>query len=614
MYVLLPLTSYSLINTSIPSIIPRGIHLESRATALNILNHVLVKEVTTRNLGGESGGGLPLGRQAGGSLLHHLVNLLERQTLGLGNKEVGVDSGTGAKRTPEEENLGLEVAVSVTNQVGGDDGNDGVPEPVGSSGQTDTTGADGEREDLANNDPSSRTPGGGEPEDEDGDEGDLGVDGSNVVGGGGIGLVGSRGRVSLVETGSDTNDGHEELADQHTGTTSDEDGTATEALDSPEGQGSGADVNNGEDHGGEENILDSTSRLEEGGGEVEDEVDTGPLLHHLERGTENSAAEVRLGLPERTLEAVGPAAEPSGGGDEGTLVLLVGDNLGDFRLDVLGALRLATEASNGLDSLLNLALLDEVTRGLGEEEKTATENQGPGELDSDGDAVGTSVAAALGSVDNDRSQHDTDGDAELVTRNESTTDLARGNLRHVENDNGGDETNTDTSNETTGNDGAESSRVAGNHLDNNTDSVDDASGNDSPLAAHPISEITSDESTEEGTAGQDRNNEGGVGVSQSRVLVLRVQVGDVCGALNSLDEVLVAENTVDVTRIVTEEDTTEGGKGAENVGLPGNRSFNVLDILGNAETASAIGDVDGLLDSVLFRHYGGGCVVGDVVW
>lgn len=501
MYILLPLTSYSLINTSIPSFIPRGIHLESRATALNILNNIFVEEITTRNLSGKGGGGLPLGRLAGSGLLHHLINLLERQTLGLGNKEIGVDGGTGAKRTPEEKNLGLEVTVGLTDQVGGDDGNDGVPEPVGGSGQTNTTGADGEREDLANNDPSSRAPGGGEPEDEDSDESNLGVDGANVVGGGGIGLVGSRGGVSLVETGSDTNDGDEELADQHTGTTSDEDGTATEALDSPEGQRSGADVDDGEDHGGQENVLDGTSRLEEGGGEVENEVDTSPLLHHLERGTENSAAEVRLGLPQRTLEAVGPAAEPGGGGDEGPLVLLVGDNLSDFRLDVLGALGLATEASNGLDSLLDLTLLDVVTGGLGKEEKAATENQGPGELDSDRDAVGTGVAAALGSVNDNRSQHDTDGDAELVTRNESTTDLARGNLRHVENDNGGDETDTDTSNETTGNDGAESGRVVGNHLDNNTDSVDDASGNDSPLAAHPISEITSDESTEEGTAG-----------------------------------------------------------------------------------------------------------------
>lgn len=102
-------------------------------------------------------------------------------------------------------------------------------------------------------------------------------------------------------------------------------------------------------------------------------------------------------------------------------------------------------------------------------------------------------------------------------------------------------------------------------------------------------------------------------VSQGRVLLLRFQAGDVCGALNSLDEVLVAENTVDVTRIVTEEDTTEGGKGAEHVGLPGNGSFNVLDILSNAETASTIGDVDGLLASVLLGHYGRGCVVWVVV-
>ena len=58
----------------------------------------------------------------------------------------------------------------------------GVPQPVGGGRETDTAGPDRERKDLANNDPGTRAPGGGEEEDEDSDEGNLGVDGGNVVG------------------------------------------------------------------------------------------------------------------------------------------------------------------------------------------------------------------------------------------------------------------------------------------------------------------------------------------------------------------------------------------------------------------------------------------------
>ena len=63
-----------------------------------------------------------------------------------------------------------------------------------------------------------------------------------------------------------------------------------------------------------------------------------PLLHHLHRSTEDSSAEVRLAIPEAALEAVGPAADKGCRRDDLALVLLVGDDLGDLRLDVLGVL------------------------------------------------------------------------------------------------------------------------------------------------------------------------------------------------------------------------------------------------------------------------------------
>ena len=55
--------------------------------------------------------------------------------------------------------------------------------------------------------------------------------------------------------------------------------------------------------------------------------------------------------------------------------------------------------------------------------------------------------------------------------------------------------------------------MASDHLDDDTQRVDDTAHDDGPLAADPVGDITSDEGAEEGTAGQDGDDEGGVGVA-----------------------------------------------------------------------------------------------------
>lgn len=52
-----------------------------------------------------------------------------------------------------------------------------VPQPVGGGRQSHTARTDGEREDLADEHPRAWTPGGGEEEDVDTDEGDHGLHG-----------------------------------------------------------------------------------------------------------------------------------------------------------------------------------------------------------------------------------------------------------------------------------------------------------------------------------------------------------------------------------------------------------------------------------------------------
>lgn len=243
---------------------------------LSLGNSLPLEDLTTAHGLGKGGMGLPLGRVAGGGLLHHLVDLLQRQSLGLRDQEVRVDKGACAETSPDEEDGRLEVASVLADHVGGDDSDDGVPQPVGSSRETNATRSDGEREDLANDDPGTGTPGGGKEEDEDGNEGDLGVDSADVVGSDLVRVVVGGSGVGVVETDSDTDDGNEELADKHTEGTDDEDAAATEALDGPEGQGGREDVDQGEDERDEETVVDGTSGLEEGGGVVEDEVDTSP--------------------------------------------------------------------------------------------------------------------------------------------------------------------------------------------------------------------------------------------------------------------------------------------------------------------------------------------------
>lgn len=354
---------------------------------------------------------------------YHLVNLLERQALGLGNKEVGVDEGRQAETAPDEEHTGLHVGVTGAgaHHVRGDDSDDGVPQPVGGGREGNTTRSDREREDLADDNPGTRTPSRGEEEDEDGNEGDLSVDSSNVVGSG----VASGVKVRLVETNRHTDNGDDEQADTHTSSADNQDETTTKLLNGVERDGGRQDVDESEDQRHQEGVADGTGRLEEGRGVVEDEVDTGPLLHHLERGTQDRAAQVGLATPEAALEAVGPRSEPGGVGDKLALILLVGDDLSKLNLDELGVTGLTTEAGERVGSLVQTTALDEVTGGVGQEEQASGEEDTEDELDTDGDTVRAGVIVVLGLVNDTGCEQQANGNAELVAGNQSTTNLTR---------------------------------------------------------------------------------------------------------------------------------------------------------------------------------------------
>jgi hypothetical protein len=76
------------------------------------------------HIGGEGGSWGPFRRVAGVGLLQHAVDLLERETLGLGHEEVGVYEGAGAERSPDEEDLRSKVTLVSVDHVWGDNTDD----------------------------------------------------------------------------------------------------------------------------------------------------------------------------------------------------------------------------------------------------------------------------------------------------------------------------------------------------------------------------------------------------------------------------------------------------------------------------------------------------------
>lgn len=154
------------------------------------------------------------------------------------------------------------------------------------------------------------------------------------------------------------------------------------------------------------------------------------------------------------------------------------------------------------------------------------------------------------------------------------------NLRHVQDHDGRFETDTETSNETTDRHGGQGGAVGGGgDLDNNTDNVDETTNDDGPLAANELGNVTGDEGAEEGTGRENGDNQGLVGLAEGR--------GG--GTVDGADEGAGTRDTVDVTRVVAEEETTDRGKGAHQVGLPGDGGLDVVDVVGGLQTSSGVG-------------------------
>lgn len=463
--------------------------------------------------GGDEARGLP----GLGALAIELVDLLEGETLGLVDHAPDEEDADEAASAPDEEDLCAHVGVAraVVDHVRGGVSNGEVEEPVAGGGHGERLGTDLEREDLTSNDPGNWTPRAGEEEDVDADECDQGLLGSQVL-----------------NTSDSTGNSDDELADSHTDGTEEEEVAATPLLDEVETWKGGGDVDARGNHSDNKGVLD-TRVLEEGSTIVEDEVDTSELLKRLERTTSCKT------LSKVTTEAVGV-----GGLAERQLVLVVGSDLSQLLNEGRVVNVEAAKGRERLGSPFWATLLDEPTRSLGKPDATSEEDNGPGELDSNGNAVRASVVPVLGGIVDDGSKQKTNGDGKLVATDNGTTDPLGGSLGLVERNGGRDHTDSVTSEETTSN---KQGDISSNGLENNTKTEDNVAGNETKATTEEIGSRGGSQGTEKGTSREDRDNERGLVGGDIRKVVLGVDVS----SAEDLTPVLHSQDTTNGTSVIS---------------------------------------------------------------
>lgn len=460
--------------------------------------------------------GLP-GRRNG---LVKLVDLLQRKTLGLVDGQECEQETQEVAASPDEEHVGTQVTLVWVDHVWGRVSNGEVPQPVRSGTQSDGLSSGSQWEDLTDNDPSGRTPSGSEEGNEDAAEGNQDVLGSAGV-------------------GSDTGDGNDELRQRHTGGTSQQDVSSTNDFHQQDTWDSRTDVDNvGGQRSGE--TVD-TSGLEESGTEVENEVDTSQLLESLNKNTGRQSLE---------------------------LVVLSGEDLAPRRLTVLGlelvssldVLQLLdqvrvvnwqlSQSRKRLSGLGVLTLRNEESWGLWQHEHTNTQNKTPQDLDGQWDSVRSSGVDLVGTLVDASSQEDTDSDGPLVTRDNGTSDPLRSSLGLVQRNSRRDQTNTQTGDNSADQkerNGGSGGLQSSTQVENN-----ERRDNQTPTSAQSIVNGRSNQSTEESTGGQNRDDQRRFVGGESDLVLWEVRLDPRHG-----------HDTRDGTSVVTEKDTTEGGENTD---------------------------------------------------
>ena len=119
-------------------------------------------------------------------------------------------------------------------------------------------------------------------------------------------------------------------------------------------------------------------------------------------------------------------------------------------------------------------------------------------MDCNGDTVRPSIVPVLGRVHHTVGEKDPDGDAELVPCHQRATDFPRGDLRHIQNDDGGDEAHAGTGNQATHHHHRQTGRGS---LEDTAHGENEAAGNDGHSATNKIGNVTGNDGAKKGTGG-----------------------------------------------------------------------------------------------------------------
>ena len=150
----------------------------------------------------------------------------------------------------------------------------------------------------------------------------------------------------------------------------------------------------------------------------------------------------------------------------------------------------------------------------------------------------------------------------MVTGDDGSSDLSGSDLGHVENDGSGDESNTETRDQSTSNNlisaknqslekgvTYKTKTFSGSGLENVSDNENSTSRDNGPSSTNVIGHITSNQSTKEGTSGKDGGDEGFLPSGKSELFS-----GNLGGVETGVegDKVPHSEDTVHVSRVVSD--------------------------------------------------------------
>jgi hypothetical protein len=192
----------------------------------------------------------------------------------------------------------------------------------------------------------------------------------------------------------------------------------------------------------------------------------------------------------------------------------------------------------------------------------------------------------LRGVDDAVCEEDTDGDAELVSGDKSTSDLLWCNLGHVQDDNSRNESHSSTTDDPTGCHDANARRRS---LQDTSNGEDQAAQNDGGTSTDEISNIACGDGTKKCSSGQNRGGERLLPGGQLKHICLVVCVCVTCGvsweldggileAGILLDEVLHAQHARHPSCVITEEDAAKRSECTDQVGFDGDWGFDTSKI------------------------------------